>query len=76
MHCIYEIRYEFRWRSNAPDHWEPGTVRVLADADAQTAVDKAREAVIKMHELNDNGVEERCTGFRLREVTLIAEATI
>jgi hypothetical protein len=53
-----------------------GTARVLAGADAQIAMDKAREAVMRMHELNDNGVEERCTGFRLREVILIAEATI
>ena len=29
-----------------------------------------------MHQINDNGLEERCTGFRLREVVLIAEATL
>jgi hypothetical protein len=76
MHCIYEVRYEFRWHSNAPDHWEPGSVRVFAGADAQAAVDKVRETAMKMRQLNDNGVEERCTGFRLREVILVAEATL
>jgi hypothetical protein len=76
MHAIYEIRYEFRWHSAAPDHWEQATVRVLAGADAQDAVNKIREAALKMHQLNDNGLEERCTGFRLREVILVAEATL
>jgi hypothetical protein len=76
MHCIYEVRYEFRWHSAAPDHWEARTVRILAGPDAQDAVDKARIAALKMHQLNDNGLEERCTGFRLREVVLVAEAEL
>jgi hypothetical protein len=76
MHCIYDIHYEFRWHSAGPDHWESTHVRVLAGRDAQEAVDKAREAALKMHQLNDNGLEERCTGFRLREVRLVAEATL
>jgi hypothetical protein len=75
-HCIYEVRYQFRWHSAAPDHWEEATVRVLAGHDAQVAIDKARDAALKMHQLNDNGLEERCTGFRLREVHLVAEATL
>ncbi len=76
MHCIYEVRYDFRWHSAGPDHWESATVRVLAGLDAQEAVDKARAAALKMHQLSDNGLEERCTGFRLREVHLVAEATL
>jgi hypothetical protein len=76
MHGIYEVRFEFRWHSAGPDQWEPRTLRVLAGADAQEAVNKAREATLKMHQLNDNGLEERCTGFRLREVLLVAEASL
>ena len=76
QYCIYEVRYEFRWHSAAPDHWECAVVRVLAGADAQEAVNKAREAALKMHQLNNNGLEERCTGFRLREVRMVAEATL
>jgi hypothetical protein len=76
MHCIYEVRYEMRWHSAAPDQWEARQVRVLAGPDAQEAVEKAREAALKLHQLNDNGVEERCTGFRLREVVVVAEATL
>jgi hypothetical protein len=76
MHCIYEVRYDFRWHSTAPDHWESSVVRVLAGLDAQEAVDKARTAALKMHQINDNGLEERCTGFRLREVILIAQASL
>lgn len=76
MHCIYEVRYYFRWHSAAPDHWEHGQVRVLAGPDAQEAVNKVRENAMKLRQLNDNGLEERCTGFRLREVVLIAEATL
>lgn len=76
MHCIYEVRYEFRWHSAVPDQWESAVVRVLAGGDAQEAVNKARDAALKMHQLNHNGLEERCTGFRLREVVLVAEATL
>jgi hypothetical protein len=76
MHCIYEIHYDFRWHSTAPDHWESAVVRVLSGLDAQEAIDKARASALKMRQLNDNGIEERCTGFRLREVKLIAEATL
>lgn len=76
MHCIYEVRYDFRWHSRGPDLWESAVVRVLAGLDAQEAIDKARAAALKMHQLSDNGVEERCTGFRLREVHLIAEASL
>lgn len=76
MYCIYEIRYQFRWHSAAPDHWEVASVRVLAKEDAQEAVNKAREAALRMHQMNDNGLEERCTGFRLREVHLVAEAVM
>jgi hypothetical protein len=76
MHCIYEVRYEIRWHSAAPDLWERHSVHVLAGPDAQDAVDKARTAALKMHQMNDNGLEERCTGFRLREVVLVAEASL
>jgi hypothetical protein len=76
MHGIYKVRYDFRWHSATPDHGEAAVVRVLAGLDAQEAVDKARAAALKMHHLNDNGIEERCTGFRLREVHLVAQATL
>jgi hypothetical protein len=76
MYCIYEVRFEFRWHSAGPDHWEPRSIRVMAGHDAQEAIDKARETTLKMHQLNDNGLEERCTGFRLREVLLVAEANL
>jgi hypothetical protein len=76
MHCIYEVRYQFRWHSAAPDHWEQECVRVLGGEDAQDAINKAREAALKRRQLDNNGREERCTGFRLREVVLIAEASL
>lgn len=76
MHCIFEVRYEMRWHSAAPDQWEPRSVRILAGVDALEAVEKARAAALQQHQLNDNGVEERCTGFRLREVVLVAEASL
>jgi hypothetical protein len=76
MHAIYEVRYEVRWHSAAPDQWEPRQRRVLAGPDALEAVEKAREEAMKEHQMNDNGVEERCTGFRLREVVMVAEASL
>src|SRR5438105_3794446 len=41
MRCIYEIRYEQQWESCEPSQWLEQTVRVLADEDAQQAVDRA-----------------------------------
>ena len=73
MYRIYEVRFEFRWHSATPDQWESHSLRVLAGLDAQEAIDKAREATLKMHQLDDNGREEGCTGFRLREVLLVAD---
>ena len=48
MHCIYEVRYEIQWHSSKPSQWELQSVRVLAGADAQEAVDKARATALPM----------------------------
>jgi hypothetical protein len=74
--CIYEVRYEFLWESAEPTHWEAAAVKVCAGPDAQEAVAKAKEAALAQHRLNDNGQQERCTAFRLREVHLVAEADL
>ena len=76
MTCIYEIRYEFRWHSSEPTHWESGSLKVAAGGDAQEAIDKAKHAALSVHRMDENGREERCTSFRLREVALIAEAEL
>jgi hypothetical protein len=74
--CIYEVRYEFQWHSSEPTHWEYETVKVFAGLDAMEAIDKAREEVSRRRRMDENGREEHCTGFRLREVALIAEADL
>jgi hypothetical protein len=74
MTCIYEVRYQFRWHSSEPTHWEYQTVKVAAGPDAQEAIDKVKEATLAVHRLDENGREERCSTFRLQEVVLIAEA--
>jgi hypothetical protein len=76
MHSIYEIRYEVQWQSVEPTHWEYDTVRVFAGQDALEAVEKARQAALAKHRLDENGREVRCSGFRLREVVLVAEAQL
>jgi hypothetical protein len=76
VHCIYEIRYEVQWHSSKPAQWEPQSVRVLAEEDAQKAIDRAKNAALAQHQVNENGVEERCSAFRLREVQLVAEAAL
>ena len=76
MTCIYEVRYEFRWHSSEPTHWEYQTLKVAAGPDAIEAIDKVKQAALAFHRLDENGREERCTSFRLREVVLIAEAQI
>jgi hypothetical protein len=74
--CIYEVRYEMQWRSSEPTHWETQSVRVFAGMDASEAVEKARVHALAHHRLDDNGREERCAAFRLREVLLIAAAQL
>ncbi len=74
MTSIYEVRYEFRWQSSEPTHWEYQTIKVAAGEDAQEAIDKIKKTALALHRLDENGREERCVGFRLREVALIAEA--
>ena len=76
MHCIYEVRYEVQWHSAAPSEWEHDTVKVYAGPDALEAVEKARQAALAQHRMDDNGREVHCAGFRLREVVLIAEAAL
>jgi hypothetical protein len=76
MTCIYEVRYEFRWHSSEPTHWEFQSVKVAAGADATEAVEKARQAALSLHRFDENGREERCSSFRLKEVVLIAEAEL
>ena len=76
MKCIYQIKYEVRWASREPEHWEEQTARVLAGKDALEAVSRAKEAALKQRRLDDNGREEHCVDFRLREVALIAEAEL
>lgn len=74
MTCIYEIRYAIQWNSSEPTHWEPQNVRVAAGADALEAVEKVRVRALAHSRLEDNGREDRCTGFRLHEVLLVAQA--
>ena len=74
--CIYEVRYEFRWHSSEPTHWEYQSVKVASGPDATEAVEKVRKAALAFHRLDENGREERATNFRLREVILIAEAPL
>jgi hypothetical protein len=76
MTCIYEVRYEFRWHSSEPTHWESQSVKVAAGADALEAIEKVKQAALAVHRLDENGREERCSSFRLREVVLIAEAEL
>lgn len=76
MTCIYEVRYEFRWHSSEPTHWEYQVVKVACGPDAMEAVEKARNAALSLHRLDENGREERCSSFRLKEVVLIAEAQL
>jgi hypothetical protein len=76
MKCIFEVRYEVQWHSWEPTHWETHAVKVFADHDAQEAVDKAKAAALEQHRLDENGREEHCSNFRLREVVLLAEAQL
>jgi hypothetical protein len=76
MKCIYEVRYDIQWLSAEPTHWERQVVRVCVDEDALKAVERARQKALAQTRLDENGREDRCRDFRLREVVLIAEAEL
>jgi hypothetical protein len=76
MKCIYEVRHEVQWHSSEPSHWEQQAVNVCAGPDAQEAVDRAKKAALAQKRIDDNGREESCAAFRLREVIRIAEAQL
>jgi hypothetical protein len=76
LKCIYEVRYDIQWHSAAAPRWERQSVRVCAGPDALEAVEKARVAALHQHQLDDNGRDEHCSDFRLREVILVAEAQL
>lgn len=76
MQCIYEIRFEVTWESLQPGTWTEQVLKVTSEADAQAATDKARESALAQHRLDDNGREIKCSGFRLRGVSLIAQADL
>ena len=73
---IYEVRYEFFWQSAEPGHWESTTLKVCSGPDALEAVEKVKKLALAQHRMDENGKEERCGGFRLREVVLIAESDL
>lgn len=76
MRAIYEVHYEVQWQSSEPTHWESFSVRAFSDLDALDAVEKVKRHAMSRHRLDENGREERSTGFRLREVLFVAEAEL
>jgi hypothetical protein len=76
MQCIYEIRFEVTWESLQPGTWTEQTLKVVSQEDARAAIDKARQAALAQHRLDDNGRENKCSGFRLRGVSLIGQADL
>jgi hypothetical protein len=76
VQCIYEIRFEVTWESLQPGTWTEQVLKVLSEEDAQAGVDKARQAALAQHRLDDNGRENKCSGFRLWGVTVIAQANL
>jgi hypothetical protein len=76
MRCIYEIRFEVTWKSLQPGTWTEQVLKVLSDEDAHPAIDKARQAALSQHRLDDNVRENKCSGFRLGGLSLIAQADL
>jgi hypothetical protein len=60
---IYEVKYGVKFKSVG--EYIDGEARVLANGDAQLAVDKLRREVLR---------EKGAQAFRLREVRILAEA--
>lgn len=72
MKTIYQVNYEEKWTGTG---WTRQSENVLANGDAQVAVDRVRKASLKQsYVADDTGKTHRCTGFRLRAVSVLAEA--
>lgn len=72
MNRIYEIKYEEKW--TGCQDWLPDTDKVLANGDAQKAVDKLRRDRLSAQHKTDKGKLCKCIGFRLTSVQVLAEA--
>ena len=73
MTCIYEVRYEFRWQSSEPTHWEYQTIKVAAGTFGAFRVDGEGA---RYHNKGTNRftnrtwyAPEHCRRFLLREET-------
>ena len=74
MNRIYQIKYEEKW--SGCREWLPDSTNVLANGDAQKAVDKVkRQSLTKSYKAEDAGKVQKCVAFRLREVSMLAEAS-
>lgn len=72
MNRIYEIKFQEKW-SGSRD-WITDTNKVLANGDAQKAVDKLRRERLAAQYKTDEGKLCKCVGFRLTSVQVLAEA--
>jgi len=72
MQRIYQIKYQQKWTGSR--EWVRNETNVLAGGDAQIAVDKVRRQTLRQtYKDQDTGKVQKCTAFRLREVTVCAE---
>lgn len=72
---VYKIEYEEKWTGGVD--WLADSTAVLANEDAQKAIDKVkRQSLTKTYKCDDTGKVMKCVAFRLCEVSILAEADI
>ena len=74
MKRIYEVEYEEKWPGC---EWVSSSIKVAGNGNALDAVAKTRKYVLGLtYENEENNRIERCKGFRLLGISLVAQADI
>jgi hypothetical protein len=69
---IYKVNYEERWTGCR--EWMADSTNVLANGDAQQAIDRVKKQSLSNTYKDEKGKLQKCIGFRLREIEVLAEA--
>jgi hypothetical protein len=75
MKYIYRVKFSMKYEG---DDWIEDVVNVLANDDAQKAIEKAASDVLgrKFKDTENSGKIIKCVGFRLSEVHILASAEL
>ncbi len=74
MKRIYEVEFEQKW--NTGTEWFADRIKVLANGNAMSAVEKAKKNSLRTQYTDDDGKVSKVIDFRFTAVRVLAEADI